>query len=567
MAKRISKTKLTFKRIISFFRILMKSSKGLVGLSIIVFFIVIAFAAPLLTPYTPLGQDPSRAFLPLSSPNCAPSWLRYLPTFLGGNPALSETIQVIKSPGTPLLREEEGEGELDVGGDKEYVNITHSNVNFKYSIDGSLAITYVSNEIGRRNITVSIYKEFDFPFSNPPGRIIGSVLLLVNGTKNQQNLLNIPVKIFVYIQAENGTKMKLFPPPGYVYEKYIKSWMHSEIPYGFTSIKNSYEVIIDKPLSGAKDFDNWISSVGYAGQQQLSFYIDSQSHFIRKILQYEYGIQAKRFEEVYFPKRPGKYRFGIDITFIQGRDVEKGQETTVYLDEFGLVLYGQAFGLLGTDANGRDLFAQLVYGARASLYVGFLSSLLSVTIGLIVGLFAGFLGGIFDEALMRINDFMLVLPGLPLLMVLVAILGTSIDVLIIILGLLGWNGFARVVRSQVLSLKERPFVEATRAVGASNIYIIFRHMIPNVMPLVYVSLATSVPGAITAEAALSFLGFTDPYRVSWGRMLHDFQTSGVRTQWWWVVPPGICIAALAISFILLGYALDEILNPKLRERR
>jgi peptide/nickel transport system permease protein len=199
--------------------------------------------------------------------------------------------------------------------------------------------------------------------------------------------------------------------------------------------------------------------------------------------------------------------------------------------------------------------------------VGFLSAVLAVGIGLIVGLFAGFLGGVADEASMRINDFMLVLPGLPLMMVLVTILGTSVDVLIIILGLLGWNGFARLVRSQVLSLKERPFVEATRAVGASNTYIILRHMIPNVMPLVYVSLATAVPGAIAAEASLSWLGFFDPNRVSWGRMLHDFEVSGSRTQWWWVVPPGLCIAALAISFILLGFALDDILNPKLRVRR
>jgi peptide/nickel transport system permease protein len=565
MASRTEKTKFTLKKILNFFRVFTRSAKAVVGLSIIIFFLVVAFFAPLITPYTPLGTDPRSVFLPLSSPFCAPAWLRYLPTYLGGDPTLSETLSGVESPGTPRLKAEGGE--LEAAGDVKNVTISNSNANFNYSIDGSLATTYTSEGDGNKSVTISFYKDFDFPFSGTPGRILGSVLLLVNGTTNDLNKLNIPVKIFVYLQVENGTKLKLYPPPGYIYDKFTKYWSRSEIPFGFTDIKNSPQLIIDKPLSGPSTFGNWISSVTYASGQQLSFFIDSQSFYIRNIFVYEYGITNPNFQSIYFPKTPGKYRFGIDITFTQDSSVQQGQETTVYLDEFGLVLFGKAFGLLGTNAEAKDLFAQLVYGTRVSLYVGFLSAVLAVGIGLIVGLFAGFLGGVADEASMRINDFMLVLPGLPLMMVLVAILGTGVDVLIIILGLLGWNGFARLVRSQVLSLKERPFVEATRAVGASNTYIILRHMIPNVMPLVYVSLATAVPGAIAAEASLSWLGFFDPNRVSWGRMLHDFEVSGSRTQWWWVVPPGLCIAALAISFILLGFALDDILNPKLRVRR
>ena len=565
MAKRKEKAKSTPKKILDFFRVFTRSSKGVVGLSIIIFFLVVAIFAPWITPYTPLGKDPRSVFLPLSSSNCAPAWLTYLPTYLGGDPTLSETVSVIESPGTPKLKAEGGE--LEAAGDVENVTISESDANFKYSIDGSLATTYSSEGDGEKNVTISFYKDFDYPYSSTPGRFLGSVLLLVNGTTNELNKLDIPVTIFVYLQTENGTKLKLYPPPGYYYDKFVKYWVPSEFPFGFTSIKSSSQLVIDKPLSGPSDFDNWISSVSYAQEQQLSFSIDSQSHYIRKILVYEYRLTTTNFLSVYFPKTPGKYRFGIDITFTQDSSVQQGHETTVYLDELGLVLYGRAFGLLGTNSDAQDLFAQLVYGTRVSLYVGFLSAALAVGIGLIVGLFAGFLGGIPDEASMRINDFMLVLPGLPLMMVLITILGTGVDVLIIILGLLGWNGFARLVRSQVLSLKERPFVEATRAVGASNTYIIFRHMIPNVMPLVYVSLATAVPGAITAEASLSWLGFFDPNRVSWGRMLHDFEVSAVRTQWWWVVPPGLCIAALAISFILLGFALDDILNPKLRVRR
>ena len=139
--------------------------------------------------------------------------------------------------------------------------------------------------------------------------------------------------------------------------------------------------------------------------------------------------------------------------------------------------------------------------------------------------------------------------------------------MIILLGLLGWMGFARLVRSQVISLKERPFIEAAKAVGAGKTHIISRHIVPNVMSLVYVSLATAVPGSIVAEAALSWLGFADLSKVSWGRMLYDVQQASASQNWWWVVPPGLCIALLAMAFVLLGYALDEVLNPRLRIRR
>jgi peptide/nickel transport system permease protein len=138
--------------------------------------------------------------------------------------------------------------------------------------------------------------------------------------------------------------------------------------------------------------------------------------------------------------------------------------------------------------------------------------------------------------------------------------------LILLLGLLGWMSFARVIRSQVLSLKERTFVEAARVVGAPPSTVIVKHIVPNVMSLVYVALALTVPSAIIAEAALSFLGLGDPNVMSWGRMLHDVFYYGAFTDYWWVIPPGISIALISLSFILIGYALDEILNPRLRRR-
>jgi ABC-type dipeptide/oligopeptide/nickel transport system permease subunit len=242
-------------------------------------------------------------------------------------------------------------------------------------------------------------------------------------------------------------------------------------------------------------------------------------------------------------------------------------EATIHFDDLDMKFYGTAFGLLGTDMKGRDIYSQLTYGSRISLFVGLLSALLSVVIGLGVGLIAGYMGRAVDELTMRFTDMLLVLPSLPLLIVLIAVLGPSIFNLIMLIGVLGWMGFARVVRSQVLSLKERPFVEAAKAVGAGKFHIIIRHVLPNVMSLVYVTLALSVPSAILSEAALSWLGLFDPTVVSWGRMLNEAQNFNGIDKWWWIVPPGISIALVSLSFVLLGYALDDILNPKLRQRR
>jgi len=214
------------------------------------------------------------------------------------------------------------------------------------------------------------------------------------------------------------------------------------------------------------------------------------------------------------------------------------------------------------------VFAQLVYGTRISLYVGMVASVIGVVLGLVVGLVSAYVGGVVDEVLMRFTDALLVLPGLPLMIVLITILSAgqyNLNIFILVIGFLGWMGFARVVRSQVLSLKERPYVEAAKAVGAGTPYILFRHILPNVVTLIYVTLALSVPSAIVSEAAFSFLGFVDYTQMSWGRMLNG--VIGRPEIWWLVIPAGLAIAILSLSFILLGYAMDEILNPKLRMRR
>ncbi|RLF24595.1 MAG: ABC transporter permease [Thermoprotei archaeon] len=224
--------------------------------------------------------------------------------------------------------------------------------------------------------------------------------------------------------------------------------------------------------------------------------------------------------------------------------------------------------ILGTDELGRDIFSLLVYGTQVSLLVGLLSTLLSVGIGGLVGLIAGYYGGVVDSVLMRITDLFLILPGLPLMIVLAAILGPSIWNIIFVIGIVSWPSVARIVRSQVLELRERPFIEASKVANASDLRILFYHIAPNVAPLVFATAVLGIAGAILSEAGLSFLGLGDPSHISWGMMLHYAHEFGALEigAWWYLVPPGICIMLLVLSFVFIGYALDEILNPRLRRR-
>ena len=297
------------------------------------------------------------------------------------------------------------------------------------------------------------------------------------------------------------------------------------------------------------------------GWSYPEYKLDSYSMKVKMI--FPEGVFADPAHKIF--NGSGDYTYYLRASF-NDIDMDSVAVTTLYVDDLDIELMGTCYGLLGTDQWGRDVYSQLAHGAKTSLLVGLLSAFISVTIGLTVGLFAGFMGGLVDEVSMRFADMLLVIPFLPLLLILIAILGQSIINIILVISLLGWMFFSRTVRSQVLSLKERAFIEAARAAGGSNIHIAIRHVLPNVMGLVYVSLATNVPAAITSEAALSFLGLGDPSIMSWGQMLHDIVYYAAIKELYWVVPPGLCIALLAVSFVMMGFSLDEILNPRLRGR-
>ncbi len=224
--------------------------------------------------------------------------------------------------------------------------------------------------------------------------------------------------------------------------------------------------------------------------------------------------------------------------------------------------------LLGTDDMGRDVLGYLIAGSRVSLTVGALATAISMIIGTIIGIVSGYSGKAVDNILMRITDFFLVIPWLPLMMVLAAVLGTSIWNIIFVIGVTSWAGTARVVRSQTLSVRERQFVERTISIGAGSGHIMLRHILPNVFPLVFANTILIAAAAITSETTLSFLGLGDPAHASWGMMLHyAFETGATSAgAWWYFLPPGICVVSVVLAFTLMGYAFDEILNPKLKER-
>ncbi|MDA9761854.1 ABC transporter permease [Desulfobacterales bacterium] len=222
----------------------------------------------------------------------------------------------------------------------------------------------------------------------------------------------------------------------------------------------------------------------------------------------------------------------------------------------------------GTDDLARDIWSQTIYGSRISLTIGFVAALITVFSGTFLGLIAGYYGKLLDETLMRIVDFFMMLPELPLMIVLAAVLGPSLWNIILVVSLVSWPTTARVVRSQVLSLKERPFVESSRCIGASNFQLMFAEILPNVIPLMFAQAVIMITEAIYAEAVLSFLGLGDPTSISWGMMLNSVFESGVIAEsYWWVVPPIVSIVALIVSFSLLGTAVSDILEPGYKEKK
>jgi peptide/nickel transport system permease protein len=225
--------------------------------------------------------------------------------------------------------------------------------------------------------------------------------------------------------------------------------------------------------------------------------------------------------------------------------------------------------LLGTDDSGRSILTLLVWGSRISLLVGILATVFSMVTGTLVGLMAGFFEGWPARVLFQLTQWFLVIPFLPLALVLATVLGRSLLNIALVIGVTSWPSTALLIRSQTLSVKERPYLERARVLGAGRWHQVSRHVLPNVMPMVFANTTLTVALAILAETTLSFLGLGDPTRVSWGSMLEDAFSVGAMTTgaWWYIVPPGVCVVLVVLAFTLIGQALEETFNPRLRQRR
>jgi len=227
------------------------------------------------------------------------------------------------------------------------------------------------------------------------------------------------------------------------------------------------------------------------------------------------------------------------------------------------------FPPLGTDHIRRSVWAQFVWGSRVSLFVGLAATVLTILIGSVVGIVSGFVGGKLDAFLMRITEWFLVIPFLPLAIVLASILGRSVWNIIFVIGVTSWPSTARLLRAQVLTVKQRLFVDRARSLGAGGIHIVGHHILPNVSGLILANATLAVPISILTETTLSFLGLGDPSSASWGKTLEEAFVNGamVRNAWWYFLPAGIGILAVVLAFTLIGRTLEEIANPRLSRGR
>lgn len=278
---------------------------------------------------------------------------------------------------------------------------------------------------------------------------------------------------------------------------------------------------------------------------------------------FEFEFKRLSAEDIVFSKTHvneplrGDYIFLIDLYGINS-------ENRIY--ESKLIVGGKAFGIMGTDELRRDLAIGLLWGTPLALFIGLAVSIASVVAGLLYGVYAGYKGKKTDEVMMRFNDVIYALPALPFLIILSVTISNSIFVMVGFLMVFGWVGIAKVSRSMSLQIKTRGYVDAANMMGQKDSKIILKHIVPQLLPYAFASIAISVPAAITTEAGLSFLGLGDPTFPTWGQILHDANTFGAaaRGMWWWIMPPGVMIAITGLAFVFIGNALDAIINPKLK---
>ncbi len=505
------------KRIRNVISVLFKSKTAVAGIIILALFTGLAIGAPLATCLTQCGADPN--FTTVSGSLAEPSWY----SFFNEGSRLSQNYML--EPNGGFSSDPLGTNGWKFTSSGNFLSASYyPDISYSTGTGGSIGVTLDKLTATPGNYTARVEKTFNWPYDGQPYSFQGEAHIFAANASQSQ-----PVRATVYIRSlSTGTEYDLTDPNEGPSNSSNLSW--GQFPFV-------------KPL--------WLRPSLGSSDTAVTIVLHIST------------INAAR---LLFPAR-GDYAYGVRLTMTNAQ--QSAGQLKVFLSGMNLRLLGTSWGIMGTDFIGRDVWTQLVFGARISLLVGLLSAGVGIVVGLVVGLAAGYMGKFVDEVLMRFTDMLLVLPTLPLIIILVAVTGgrSTLAILILIIGLLGWMGFARVIRAQVLTLKERPFVEAAKAAGAGTGHITSKHIIPNIVGLIYVNLALAVPGAILSEAALSFLGLGDESIMSWGRMLNLVETNTAVRAWWWVLPPGLSIALVSVSFILIGFALDSVFNPRLRQRR
>jgi len=314
--------------------------------------------------------------------------------------------------------------------------------------------------------------------------------------------------------------------------------------------------LVSTSLPFAKDATTY-SSMIFSTQDIIA------KNILDKKTKYAFSLDGMSSEKIIFSKLDenvilkGPYVFQVRLYDVSEKPV---------LSKSNLILGGKVYGIMGTDELRRDLSVGLLWGTPLALFIGITVSIGSVVFGLIYGVYAGYKGRVTDEVLMRFNDIIYAMPALPLLIILAVTIGNSIFLMVGFLVIFGWVGIAKVSRSMALQIKTLQYVEASKLMGQKDYKIILKHILPQLLPYAFASIAISVPGAITTEAGLSFLGLGDPTFPTWGQILHDASSysAAARGMWWWILPPGILIAVTGLAFVFMGQAMDGIINPKLR---
>jgi peptide/nickel transport system permease protein len=492
---------------------------GIVGIVIIVFFGLLAVLAPFLTSYDPIFS------YNLATPYSIPAWARIFPQY-SNYPVSTQLLNGTDLSGAGL-------GSWSVAAVQSNTP-AGGTVNYERTSSG-LLVTFKNPQpagLGQTSPTFYFNQTISYPWA-----FACHYETALHVTSLGGNLSNQDLQVNEYIKSVSGKIYHVFGPDLYTnigdHFAYTKAFPNGTLVNLFLSSSDVYSnLLATNSLSP--------TSLGQCGLPQAIF-----GHAGNLTLSYA---------------------------------VTADKSTKVLFSYASLYLQGRAFGILGTDDLGRDVWSQFVYGSRVSLIVGIVASVIAVAVGTIVGIAAGYLGGILDEVLMRFTDFMLILPFLPLLLIIITIISVgnlhfpfgNEFLIIIVIAVFSWEGIARIIRAQVLSLRSRQFVEASRGLGGKSGHIMTRHILPNVTGLIYANMALTVPGAILTEAAVTFLGFGDPTIISWGSMVSRAQeavTSPIHSfVWWWFLPPGLAIAVLSMAFLFVGFALDSVLNPRLRRR-